>query len=114
MENHDVIALQNPQADALSLVLRDGAQRLLAQAIEAEVEDPLDRHAERRTEDGRTGVVRNGHHPERDIQTGLGPVRVRIPMVRAKGGIRWFSARVWCRRTCARPGPWKLRCRGCI
>ena len=86
MENHDVIALQNPQADALSLVLRDGAQRLLAQAIEAEVEDLLERHAARRTEDGRTGVVRNGHHPERDIQTGLGPVRVRIPKVRAKVG----------------------------
>ncbi len=43
-------------------------------------------HVERRTEDGKAGVVRNGHLPARKLQTGLGPVTVKIPKVRAKTG----------------------------
>lgn len=43
-------------------------------------------HADRRLADGRAGVVRNGYLPEREIQTGLGPVTVRIPKVRVKTG----------------------------
>ena len=54
--------------------------------IQSEVEELLDQHVDRRTADGRAGVVRNGHHPERSLQTGLGPVQVRIPKVRAKVG----------------------------
>ena len=86
MDNHNVVAIQNPQADALTQVLRERAPRLLARAIEAEVEELLECHAERRTEDGRTSVIRSGYQPERDLQTGIGPVRVRIPKVRAKVG----------------------------
>ena len=48
--------------------------------------DLLAEHSERRTEDGNAGVVRNGHLPERELQTGLGPVTVQIPKVRAKTG----------------------------
>ncbi len=44
------------------------------------------KHASERTEDGKAAVVRNGYLPERDIQTGIGPVTVRIPMVRSKTG----------------------------
>jgi transposase-like protein len=44
------------------------------------------KHSERRTEDGKAGVVRNGHLPGRELQTGLGPVTVQIPKVRAKTG----------------------------
>ncbi len=43
-------------------------------------------HVERRTEDSKAGVVRNGHLPARKLQTGLGPVTVKIPKVRAKTG----------------------------
>ena len=43
-------------------------------------------HSDRLLEDGRAGVVRNGHLPEREIQTGIGPVTVQIPKVRAKTG----------------------------
>jgi putative transposase len=39
-----------------------------------------------RTMEGHAAVVRNGHHPERPIQTGVGPVNVRIPKVRSKDG----------------------------
>ena len=43
-------------------------------------------HADRRLEDGRAAVVRNGFLPERQVQTGIGPVTVEIPKVRAKTG----------------------------
>ena len=86
MDNHNVVEIRESQSDVLTQVLRAGAQRLLAQAIEAEVEEFLEGHADRRTEDGRSGVIRSGHLPERDLQTGIGPVRVRIPKVRSKVG----------------------------
>ncbi len=67
--------------DTLTALLRQGSQRLLAAALEAEVEDVLTRFADVRNGDGRRLVVRNGHLPEREIQTGLGPVAVRQPRV---------------------------------
>jgi len=68
--------------DALTDVLREGAQRLLAQAIEAEVADWIDGHADLRDGRGLRQVVRNGHLPEREVLTGIGPVPVRQPRVR--------------------------------
>ena len=46
----------------------------------------LGAHSQRRLEDGKAGVVRNGYLPARELQTGLGPVTVQIPKVRAKTG----------------------------
>lgn len=73
-------------SDPLNDLLKKGAEALLAAAIEAEVDTLLAGLKDRRTPGGRAGVVRNGHHPERDIQTGIGPVKVKIPKVRAKTG----------------------------
>lgn len=67
--------------DALTGLLRRGAQQLLGQAIEAEVAEYIARHAALRDEAGRRQVVRNGHKDEREIQTGIGPVKVRQPRV---------------------------------
>jgi transposase-like protein len=67
--------------DVLSDVLRQGAQKLLAQAIEAEVADWIDGHADCRDPNGHRQVVRNGHLPQRTITTGLGSVEVRQPRV---------------------------------
>lgn len=67
--------------DVLSGILRDGAQRLLAQAIDAEVAAWIDRHADAVDGTGRRQVVRNGHHPSRAILTGIGRVEVRQPRV---------------------------------
>jgi len=78
----DVRIVPLPQAqDALTDVLRQGAQKLLAQAIDAEVADWLERHQDCRDAGGRRQVVRNGHLPERTITTGLGPVAVKQPRV---------------------------------
>jgi putative transposase len=68
--------------DVLSEVLRDGARRMLAQAVEAEVAAWIDAHAHLKDDAGRQQVVRNGHLPERTIQTGIGNVEVKQPRVR--------------------------------
>jgi transposase-like protein len=67
--------------DALSDVLRRGAQKMLAEAIDAEVAEWIETHADRRDEHGHRQVVRNGHLPTRTITTGVGPVEVRQPRV---------------------------------
>jgi putative transposase len=72
--------------DALNEILRQGAQQMLAQAIENEVAEYLGRHADQRDEDGRRLVVRNGYLPARDLQTGVGLVEVCQPRVRDKRG----------------------------
>ena len=68
--------------DVLSEILRDGASRMLAQAIDAEVAAWIDHHAHLKDDAGRQQVVRNGHLPERTIQTGIGPIEVQQPRVR--------------------------------
>jgi putative transposase len=67
--------------DVLTEILRDGARRMLADAIEAEVAAWIDAHAHLRDVSGRRQVVRNGHLPERTIQTGIGEIPVKQPRV---------------------------------
>src|SRR3954447_18856133 len=67
--------------DVLTDLLRDGARRMLTQAIEAEVAAWIDDHAQLKDDQGRRQVVRNGHLPERTIQTGLGEIEVKQPRV---------------------------------
>jgi len=74
------LSTASPQ-DVLTEILRDGAQRLLATAVEAEVAGYIDQHADHVDEKGHRLVVRNGHHRERTIQTGLGSVAVKAPRV---------------------------------
>jgi putative transposase len=102
MKEDTVVALPRPGAsvadDPLLTVLREGARRMLLQAIEAEVETFLTAHGSLVDEQGRRRLVRNGHAPERQIQTGIGPLEVRRPKVRDRGGavggepIRFTSA----------------------
>jgi putative transposase len=73
-------------SDVLTDLLRTGAQQLIASAVEAELEGFLRQFSQTRTTAGHAEVVRNGHHPARPIQTGIGPVSVRIPKVRSKEG----------------------------
>ena len=84
MSNDNVIQLIQPGIfdDQLTEVLRNGARALLAKAVEAEVADFLDKHADLKTRDGHQRVVRHGHLPEREVMTGIGPVAVRQPRVR--------------------------------
>ena len=72
--------------DPLTELLRTGAEQLIYEAVEEELHELLVMHSHRRQPDGKAGVVRNGHLPTRELQTGLGPVTVKIPKVRAKTG----------------------------
>ena len=72
--------------DPLTDLLRKGARELLRAAVEAERDAFLAEFAERRTSDDRAAVLRSGYHPERAVQTGTGPVTVKVPKVRAKDG----------------------------
>ena len=96
MRDGTVVDLPRPAAqarDALGEVLREGAQRLLTQAVEAEVAAFIEEHTHLRDEAGHRAVVRNGHLPERKLQTGVGEVAVKAPRVRdrAGSGVRFSS-----------------------
>jgi putative transposase len=85
MSDGNVFELNRPAQDALNEVLKQGAQRLLAQAIEAEVAALLASHEDKQVA-GKQAVVRNGYLPERTVQTGLGEVAVKVPKVRDRNG----------------------------
>ena len=93
--------------DPLTEMLRVGARRLLAQAVEFEAEAFLASREGLRLPDGRARLVRHGHGPEREVQTGIGPVPVARVKIRDRGAgdgderIRFNSALLprWARRT---------------
>jgi transposase-like protein len=65
----------------LDAIVREGARRMLAAALEAEVDDYLAAHAAERDDDGRRLVVRNGHARQREVTTVAGSIPVRAPRV---------------------------------
>jgi transposase-like protein len=93
--------------DPLTELAREGARRLLAQALIAEAEAFVASWKDLRLPDGRDRVVRHGHGPLRAIQTGIGPVEVRRAKVRDRGEVTAeekirFSSSIlpkWARRT---------------
>jgi putative transposase len=104
-----VIPFRQPEAidDALTELAREGARRILGQALIAEADAFVAMWKELKLPDGRDRVVRHGHGPRRAIQTGIGPVEVRRAKVRDRGEvgveekIRFTSSILpkWARRT---------------
>jgi transposase-like protein len=97
MSKSNVVELTGREGgDELTELIRSGARKLIAQALEAEVSELLLRFAGQCDEQGRALVVRNGYQPEREIQTGIGPVTVKVPKVRSREGepVRFHSALV--------------------
>lgn len=109
MSDSTVVSLRQPDEidDPLTTVLRSGARRLLAQAIEAEADAFLAAMKGVQLPDGRDRLVRHGHGPERLVQTGIGAVAVQRVRLRDRGTggdgerIRFTSAILprWSRRT---------------
>ena len=105
----NIVRLRQPDEidDPLTDVLRAGARRLLAQAIELEAEAFLAGMRDLKLPDGRDRLVRHGHGPERMIQTGIGPVAVSRVKIRDRGAatseerVRFSSSILpkWARRT---------------
>ena len=89
-------------------IVREGARRMLAQALQAEVEAYIARFADERDENGRRLVVRNGSHQPREVLTSAGAIEVRAPRVNDKrtdaatGERKRFSSSIlppWCRKS---------------
>jgi putative transposase len=83
--------------DVLTGILREGAQRMLTQAIEAEVAEWIEAHRELRDAAGHRQVVRNGRLPKRTILSGVGSIEVEQPRVldrRPKGEAEPFSSKI--------------------
>ena len=99
MKNDKVVVLKNPGVpgevrDALTEVLRQGAQQLLSQAIETEVAEFLAKYRDARDDAGHRRMVRNGYLPARTIQTGIGEVPVKAPRVRDREGLIRFTSAI--------------------
>jgi len=88
MEESNIVEISGRDgiSDPLTDLLRKGARQLLQSAIETELETFLGQFAGRKSSAGHAAVVRNGHHPERAVQTGIGPVTVKVPKVRSRTG----------------------------
>ena len=87
MVNDTIVSFTDPAfRDELSDLVREGARRIVAQAVEAELKGFLEDHSEARDGLGRRAVVRNGYQPQRKVLTGVGPVTVRLPKTRDRGG----------------------------
>lgn len=85
MSDSKVIQFNSPVEDPLNEVLQRGARELLTKAIEAELNALLAQYSTLEI-NGKKAVVRNGHLPERTIQTGLGDIPVKVPKVRDRSG----------------------------
>ncbi|MEV1250176.1 IS256 family transposase [Nonomuraea sp. NPDC049750] len=89
-------------------IVREGARKMLAAALQAEVDAYIAAFADERDENGRRLVVRNGYHAPRHLLTGAGAIEVKAPRVNDKrtdeetGERRRFSSAIlpaWARKT---------------
>jgi transposase-like protein len=95
-------------ASLIDEIVREGARRMLAEALQAEVDAYIARFADERDENGRRLVVRNGSHQPREILTSAGAIEVTVPRVNDKrtdpdtGERKRFSSAIlppWARKT---------------
>ena len=96
MREDTVVRLRQPGIyleDPLTEVLRLGARRLPAQAVEMEVTSFVEGHADLTDEAGRRRVMRHGDLPERQIQTGR--LRYAVPGCAIKEPARWAARSRW-------------------
>lgn len=91
MNNDNLISLKTPESsegfnDALTVLVRQGARQIIAQAVEVELKEFLAQYQDLKAEGGRQAVVRNGYLLERTITTGVGEIVVQVPKVRDRSG----------------------------
>jgi len=78
----------------LEEVLREGARKMLLQSVRNEVTEYIQGHAQLCDEEGHRLVVRNGHLPERELLTGIGPILVRQPRVNDRRPGEKFTSKI--------------------
>ena len=82
MKQNNIINIKNPAEDFLTEFLRSSARKMLQEAIEYEVNEFIEQNKVKRLESGKQRVVRNGYLPERNIQTGIGSIELKVPRIR--------------------------------
>jgi len=101
-------AVREDLAASLDEIVREGARRMLAAALEDEVAAYIAAHAAERDENGRRLVVRNGHARPRQVTTVAGAIEVQAPRVddrrvdEVSGERARFSSAIlppWCRKS---------------
>jgi transposase-like protein len=97
-----------PSASLIDEIVREGARRMLAEALQAEVDAYIARFIDERDQQGRRLVVRNGSHQPREVLTSAGAIEVKAPRVNDKridpvtGERQRFSSAIlppWARKT---------------
>ena len=99
MKTDNVVQLPSPDTASsprsiLDEIVREGARSMLQAALEAEVADYVAQFANVVDTDGHRVVVRNGHLPERELVTGVGPVSIQQPRVRDKSGTQQYTSKI--------------------
>jgi putative transposase len=74
--------------------IREGVRQILAAALEAEVQEHIERFAAQRDERGRRLVVRNGHGAARRLQTGVGEIEITAPRIHDRREGQQFVSRL--------------------
>ena len=101
----------------LDEIAREGARRMLIEALKAEADDYVERHRGERDEYGRALVARNGQAQGRKLTLGTGTVELKAPRVDDRrrdeqgGRQRFTSHNSVCSRRSPRPTTWSKRCR---
>src|SRR4249919_3511786 len=107
-DDHATDAGTSASASLIDQIVRDGARRMLAEALQAEVEAYIAQFSAERDDNGRRLVVRNGSHQPREVLTSAGAVAVTAPRVNDRrvdpdtGERRRFASAIlppWCRKT---------------
>lgn len=101
MKPDNVVQLPSPDATStvsprsiLDEIVQEGARKMLQAALETEVAEYVAGRANVVDTGGRRVVVRNGHLPERDLVTGVGPVTIKQPRVRDRSGGTRFTSKI--------------------
>lgn len=85
MKQDTVFEIKKPETfidDPLTELVRQGARDILFKALEIEIDSFISLYSDLKDDQGRKRITRNGYLPKRDIQTGIGPVSVKVPRSR--------------------------------
>lgn len=95
MKKDSILEFRNPDPkfhDHLTEILRTGCQQIIETALETELDIFFEHYQGLKDKQGRHRLVRNGYLPEREIQTGIGSVKVKVPRTRDREGVIRFNS----------------------
>jgi len=82
MDNVIGLEVKSLLKNELDEIIREGASRILREALELEIEEFIRHYHSLKTEDGKQRIVRNGYHQERMLQTKAGGINIKVPRTR--------------------------------